>query len=320
MIETDDMVSYWRSAAFADARPRLSVLTPFKGDDPTPLLFALGEELGASGAPDLVEIILYDDGTGDLDLIENLADLVANAPCPAALLSDPVNRGRSAARNALFAESRAEHVLFLDADMLPDSPCFLTRWLTLIETENPGVAFGGFSVDRTPRTRANALHRAFSASSECPPATVRNEQPAKFVYTSNLLVRRDILEAAPFDDGFVGWGWEDVEWAARAAAVSPIRHVDNSATHLGLEAPEKLLSKFEKSAPNFRRFVERHPDLATALPSFKVARLLSRTPGSRRLRPMFAAMAKDKLGITPMVARVLALKLWRASWYGDALT
>ncbi len=315
-----DILACWRSASITDAEPDLSVLTPFKGDDPAPLLLALGEELGGGPDPNSVEIILYDDGTGDYALLQRLAALVEDAPCPVALLSDQVNRGRSVARNRLFAEARGRHVLFLDADMLPDSPHFLARWVSLIETEDPGVAFGGFSVDRAPRSRETALHRAFSASSECPPAMVRDEQPAKFVYTSNLMVRRDILEAAPFDDGFAGWGWEDVEWAARVAQLTPIRHVDNTATHLGLESPDKLLSKFQKSAPNFRRFVERHPDLAQALPSFKVARALSRAPAARALRPLFAALARDRYGMTPMTARVLALKLWRASWYGEALT
>ena len=43
---------------WADARPRLSILVPFKGDDPSRLLAALGRESGPA------EVILLDDGSG----------------------------------------------------------------------------------------------------------------------------------------------------------------------------------------------------------------------------------------------------------------
>ena len=60
--------------------------------------------------------------------------------------------------------------------------------------------------------------------------------PEKYVFTSNLLIRRDVFDAEPFDAGFVGWGWEDVEWGMRVSRRHPIAHIDNPATHLGLDA------------------------------------------------------------------------------------
>ena len=47
------------NALWASAQPRLSVLIPFKGDDPCALLAALDQEQAAA------EIVVLDDGTAD---------------------------------------------------------------------------------------------------------------------------------------------------------------------------------------------------------------------------------------------------------------
>ena len=81
---------------------------------------------------------------------------------PARFVRLAANEGRAAGRNRLAAEARGRHLLFLDADMLPDADDFLDRWLWLIAADDPPVAFGGFSLDQTPVTRADAVHRALA--------------------------------------------------------------------------------------------------------------------------------------------------------------
>lgn len=308
------------SAAARTGAAAVSILIPFYGDDPCPLLGALAAEAARDRRLlDAFEIILFEDGASDRALTERVALAVANAGASVRLVSSAVNRGRSEARNRLVGEARANRLLFLDADMLPDAPGFLARWLAVVERDDPAIAFGGISVAQAAASPGTALHRAFQAGAECPEAAERALAPAKYVYTSNLLVRRELLAAEPFDNGFVGWGWEDVEWAARAGTVAPILHVDNPASHLGLQSADALLEKFARSAANFARFAARHPEFARALPSWKAARLFQSAPVLHALRPAFAWVARNPRGLAPMKARVLALKLWRASWYGAAL-
>ncbi|HEX3918730.1 MAG TPA: glycosyltransferase family A protein, partial [Caulobacteraceae bacterium] len=214
-------------------------------------------------------------------------------------------------------QARGRHLLFLDSDMLPDAPDFLARWVSLVEQKNPAVAFGGFSLDQAPRTRDNAVHRALALSSDCVPVEARRQSPEKYVFTSNLLIRRDIFDAEPFDHSFVGWGWEDVEWGMRVSRKHDILHIDNPATHLGLTPASVIAGKFEQSAANFARVVAAHGDIVSTYPSYRVARALKRVPMRGMWRPWLKAAAVQNAG--PASMRAFALRLYRAALYAEAI-
>lgn len=302
------------SAAWAEARPVLSVLIPFHGDDPRPLLEAL-ERQGAAMAGS-VELVVLDDGDPDRARVEAVAERVAALALPARLVSLEANEGRAKGRNRLSRHARGGRLLFLDSDMAPDSPVFLQRWREVAETDAP-VVFGGFTVDAAPVTRATMLHQAMSRGSDCLPAEARGRAPEKHVFTSNLLVRRDVFEAERFDEGFQGWGWEDVEWAMRVSRRWPIAHIDNTATHLGLDTAEALTRKYEQSAKNFARVVAAHPEIVARYASFRVAKMLRPVPLRSVWRPMLKRVAVTTQA--PLRLRVLAAKTYRAALYAEVL-
>ena len=221
------------SPAYGAARPILSVLVPFLRDDPAPLVERLDAEAAAlAGA---VELVVLDDGTGDAGLTAALTRQIGEARLPVRLISLTANEGRSRGRNRLASAARGQTWLFLDSDMQPDRPDFLQAWVALIREDDPAVAFGGFSLLQASTDAQFAVHRALAQRSECLPVEVRRLTPEKYVYTSNLLVRRDVFESEAFDPGFSGWGWEDVEWAMRVSRSCPVLHVDIPATHMGLD-------------------------------------------------------------------------------------
>jgi glycosyltransferase involved in cell wall biosynthesis len=299
------------NAAWASARPRLSVLIPSFRDDPSALLAALDRR------PASAEIVVLDDGGHDDALAARVEATLRGGALPVRFVRLSANTGRAAGRNRLAAEARGRHLLFLDADMLPDRDDFLGRWLALIDADDPAVAFGGFSLDQTPRHRAHAVHRALSLRSDCLPAETRRRTPEKYVFTSNLLIRRDVFETEPFDAAFVGWGWEDVEWAMRVSRRHPIVHIDNPATHLGLAPAAAMAAKFEQSAANFARVVAAHADIVSSYPSYRAAKALKRAPLRRLWRPWLKAAALAPVG--PAGMRAFALRLYRAALYAEAV-
>ena len=298
------------NAAWADAQPRLSVLIPTFRDDPCALLKALDQAL----AP--VEVVLLDDGGGDDVLAERIARRIERMRVPACFIRLARNEGRARGRNRLASQARGAHLLFLDSDMLPDTPDFLERW-TAVADSGAAVAFGGFTLDQTPPRPEHALHRAMALKSDCTPAPERAKAPEKHVFTSNLLVRRDVFETIGFDEGFSGWGWEDVEWAMRVARQHPILHIDNTATHLGLDPAPVMAAKYEQSAANFARVVASHREVVSAYPSYKVAKLLKSVPLHGVWRPMLKQMALSEAA--PVSLRAFAMRLYRAALYSEAV-
>lgn len=303
------------SPAWKAAKPAVSVLIPFLRDDPAELLTLLDEE--AASVDGAVEIVVLDDGTRDADLTARLAARIKAMALPVRLITLPANEGRSIGRNRLASAARGGSLLFLDSDMRPDHRRFLRDWADLAAREDPAVAFGGFSLLQAPTDARFAVHRAMAAKSECVPYTERAKQPEKYVYTSNLLVRRDVFESEAFDPGFTGWGWEDVEWAMRVSRRFRVVHLDNAATHMGLDTVATLAGKYEQSAPNFGRMARRHPEIVAAYPSYKAARLLKRLPGLPGLRRMMRRGADT--GWLPVGARAFSLRLYRAALYADAV-
>jgi glycosyltransferase involved in cell wall biosynthesis len=292
--------------------PDLSVLTPFYRDDPTPLL----ERLAA--APPGVEFVLLDDGSDDGALIERVLHACERTGVSARVVVRAKNEGRAAARNRLIAEARGRYVLFLDADMLPDRPNFLLHWLSVARCQAPDVAFGGLSLRLAEPTKETALHYNLFAASDCRDADTRARSPAQSTASGNLLVRRDFLDSHPFDESFAGWGFEDTDWALTAARDTEILHVDNPATHAGLDSAEALLRKGAEAAPNFARLAAKHPQ-TTRFAAYRAAQLMKHVPLRRHIAAGCAWVARDPLEAAPMLLRRAALKLYRVTQYAEHL-
>jgi glycosyltransferase involved in cell wall biosynthesis len=303
------------NARHADASPALSVLIPFYRDDACELLILLGREAHALAGK--TEIVVLDDGGGDETLNARVRAAVKASPLPARLITLAENEGRSKGRNRLAESALGGTFLFLDSDMRPDDDSFLQRWTNLAADNNPPLAFGGISLKQAPRDRRYAIHRRMAATGECVPCLERARQPEKYVYTSNLLVRRDAFANEAFDDQFSGWGWEDVEWAMRMSQRYPVMHVDNPATHMGLDTAEALAAKYEQSVPNFARVVARHFDVVSRYPSYRAARLLKKAPALAVWRPWLKSFAL--FNYAPSAARAFSLRLYRAALYAEAV-
>ena len=302
--------SHISNESWSEAKPALSVLAPYFKDDPSELIIALDMQAqNLSG----IEIIIYDDGTGDAALTAALEEIIPNLTTPTQAIVAEKNTGRSSARNRLQDAARADWILFLDADMRPVSDTFLKNYLQLIKYDSADVIFGGFTVEDKAVDKDRDLHRALSQVSDCLPLAERQAKGPQFVASSNLCMRKSVLEAESFDPEFSGWGWEDSEWAARIAKKFTLLHADNPALHLGLETTDTLLKRFATSGPNYLRFTNKHPELAQTLSLFKISHKLGNIPAQSIMRPALKAVVKAHA--LPMKLRLTALKLWRASHY-----
>lgn len=294
--------------------PRLSVLTPFYRYDPSAMLKRFG------AAPADVEFVLLDDGSASATLVADVVSAAQATGVPARIIVSAENLGRARARNRLIAEAKGDCVLFLDADMLPDTQAFLSIWLGIIATQAPRAAFGGLSLAHAQRSPETALHHALFGGSDCQPARQRARRAAQATASSNLLVERAFLLAHPFDDHFTGWGFEDTDWALDVARHEEIMHVDNPATHAGLDDVATLMRKSAEAGPNFGRLARKHPLQVKRFAAHRIARALRATPARKAQQRLYSWIARDPRGFTPMRVRCAAFKLLRATHYAEHLT
>ena len=292
----------------------LTICVPCYHDDATPLVATLTRMPEAARTT----LLIFDDGSGNAALTRKLARHVMGYPGPARLVTAPRNTGRAHARNRLLSLAETDWVLFIDADMRPDAEVFLNRYMAAIRRQDgPALIAGGFTLWQVMATRQTALHAAQSAKSECLPATAREKAPGRFVFTSNIVVHKAVLDTVGFDNGFTGWGWEDVDWGLRVAERFPVTHIDNTATHLGLDDTDTLLNKFGESGANFKRLADRHPEAVSQMRLWKMARVCARLPLRGALTPLSRIIAATHW--RPIRLRLTALKLYRAFRYGEHL-
>lgn len=296
---------------------KLSIVTPVYKNDPSALFDALRQELHGSNYSEKCEIVIVDDGSNIQELSDKLQAEVQALEVPTTLITFGQNKGRSKARNALIENSIGEYLLFLDSDMLPDSKDFIAKWLLYIATQSPEITYGGYSILQASTDPKYALARALSENIDCMGHEERQKRGALAVATSNLLVRRDIMEKVPFDNGFSGWGWEDVDWALRANSANyKVNHAPIPATHLGLDEDKILLEKFQKAGPNFKTITERHPEMLE-LSSTKIALILAKVPLLGLFAPIIYWLACAKF--MPLSLRSKAARIWRAIWAAMSL-
>lgn len=282
-------------------RPLLSVLIPSFNWPAGRLAASLVADIVANDLQREVDIHFFDDASAAPFAGELAAQpaFAARHGVRLAVHRVATNAGRAAARNELLARSQGSFVLFLDADVLPDGPQFLPCYLNLVR-QGHEVVCGGISYEQCTSipARHRFYHRYSSAASVAAP-TVRNVCSWAWIFTANMLVSRRLVASVPFDPGFVGYGYEDIEWGIRLHKRSPILHVDNTVTHLGLLDKAVLQRKLRESAANIVHMTGLHPALVRQMKLVRAARAISHVPA-----PMLKIAARA------------ASALYRADWLG----
>lgn len=304
------------TSALCKAGMQIDICIPMYRQDPSELI----RDLAGQPTAENTTLTVYDDGSCDPVLTRAVTAALAEYPGRGRLIGQSENRGRAQARNALIEAAAADWLLFLDSDMRVSGQDFLLKYRDAAAHQGrPCCIVGGFGVDMGSVTRANRLHAMQSIRSECVDAAARNLDPGRYVFTSNIFLHRKLYADVPFDGAFTGWGWEDVEWGLRLAETFPVLHIENRALHLGLDEDIALLHKYENSAQNFMRMLERHPDSVKRMPVYRMASRLTYLPALRALTWAMRRAALSQSMTIPGQVRLLALKLFRVSVYAQAL-
>ncbi len=165
------------------------------------------------------EIIIADDGSTD-----GTAEMVRSFPVRYVAQA---NTGRSSARNLGLRAARGRIVLFVDADIWAD-PGLLAAHYLHYPPEARRLGVQGRSV-----THPDARVTPFMQVKEITPdLTVRrrhNLAPVHIITRNFSTLRAEIEAAGGFDEGFTGYGWEDIELAMRLQSRGMTFHYEPAA-------------------------------------------------------------------------------------------
>lgn len=252
----------------------LSILIPVYNWDVSSLLEHLVSQTRCLQNSNSLEIIVMDDGSSwRYEISSSLLD------CPLIHYhAFDENRGRAAIRQMLLNESAGECVLFLDADMLPDDDCFLQRYVEHAEAGNDIVCGGISYLQHRDEGGDFSFYLYKSAKTEAIPAEKRRRAPWRYLFTSNVMVRRQVAETVPFDCRFSGYGFEDIEWGLRLSEIYKIQHIDNTCTHMGLQTQKQTFAKMRESIDNYVLLLTLHPRQTERSSAVRTSRFLNILP------------------------------------------
>jgi glycosyltransferase involved in cell wall biosynthesis len=239
--------------------------------DITLLVGALAREVINGNLSAEIEIVIADDCSKQEYKEKNKKALSTYSFCR--YFEQEERLGRSGIRNFLIKETKHPHVLMLDADMLPDTDNFLAEYLQQI-TSDLKVICGGYSYKtRIMQGREYDFYVYKGKKTEEIPARERNKTPWRYLFTGNVLVPRQVLDAIAFDEEFVGYGYEDIEWGIRLFSLYPIHHIDNTCSHLGLVQKDTAFIRMRSSISNFLRMETLHPELFSRTGAARMSRV-----------------------------------------------
>jgi len=165
-----------------------------------------------------LQIILINDGSTD-DTAQWL--LEQRLPSNFKIITHDKNMGRAAARNSGIKIARGDIIIFLDADMVV-KPNFVMEHVTAIS--KPGVAAVSGLVIADPNERKTALQYYLFEYRKRGAKQFGEKDPIPFNYliTNNMSVKHDVVEECGlFDEGYVGYGGEDTDYAIRLWELYP---------------------------------------------------------------------------------------------------
>jgi glycosyltransferase involved in cell wall biosynthesis len=257
------------------ANSKLSILIPTYDWDISQLMLALSNEINDAKMRDVTEIIIVDDCSTIMDIKEVNAKSINNLAGVSIKYHElKKNIGRSRIRNLLAKEASGSHLLFLDSDILPDQKDFIRRYIDHFSWE---IVCGGISYNqRILLEPIYDFHVYFGKKTEVKSHIERNLIPWRYLFSSNLMIRKDLFDKVSFDDSINCHGYEDIEWAIRLSKASVIYHINNTVSHLGLKTKKHLFNQMRNATNNYIYLSKLHQNDFAETPIYLFINYLSK--------------------------------------------
>jgi len=218
----------------------LSILIPTYNYDITDLINRLATQLQNIDTP--YEIIAADDCSTDVTILEKNKNILDNYNY-GKFIPLTENIGRSAIRNFLSQEAKYDHLLFLDADVIPKNNDFIEKYIMLLKSDYE-IIYGGIVYQENKPQKNQLLRWVYGNARES--VNVENRKKAPYInfLTLNFLIKKEVSKKLQFNEEIPNLRCEDTLFSLEAKNKGiKIEHIDNVIIHNGLETSEVFLEK-----------------------------------------------------------------------------
>lgn len=228
----------------------ISILIPTYNYNVYPLVTELKKQADLLSIP--YEIVVQDDAS-TLFLKENES---INSLKNCVYILNPENLGRGNNINALNSQAKFGYVLLLEADAFPENHNYLESFIKSI-SDTTEIIFGGVGYPETKPNSEQLLRWKYGNERESIPIEARLKNPFHFVFTWNLLLKKEILANNPFPVSVKEYGYEDVVFIKKIKTKNiNIQHIENRLIHFNHEANSVFIQKTEKAVRTLKQLIE----------------------------------------------------------------
>lgn len=228
----------------------ISILIPTYNYNVCPLVTELKKQADSLSIP--YEILIQDDAS-TLFLSENEA-INALENCVYTLNQENLGRGNNI--NTLNSKAKFDFVLILEADALPENGNYLETFIKAVTPETEAI-FGGVTYPETQPKSEQLLRWKYGNERESIAIEERLKNPYHFVFTWNLLVKKEILTKNPFPVSIKEYGYEDVAFIKKLKTQNiNIQHIENRLIHFNRETNIVFIHKTEKAVHTLKQLIE----------------------------------------------------------------
>ncbi len=197
--------------------PHVSIIVPvFNGGNP---FRACVSSLLELDYPDgKMQILLINDGSTD-----DTAQWLLNQKFPSYfnIITHNENMGRAAARNSGLKIAQGDILIFLDADMVI-KPDFVMQHVYVLSKPNVVAVSGLVIADPNERKTTFQYYLFEYRKRGAKQFGEKDPIPFNYLITNNMSVKRGVVEECGlFDEGYVGYGGEDTDYAIRLWQLYP---------------------------------------------------------------------------------------------------
>lgn len=227
----------------------LSVLIPTYNYNVYPLVTELKSQADALGIA--YEILVQDDAS-TFFLKEN-TEINLLQHCSYTVNHENLGRGNNI--NLLNNRAKFDYVLIMEADAFPEKKDYLQHLIASINPETQ-VLFGGVTYPNEKPEKDKLLRWKYGNERESIPLSERLKNPYHFVFTWNLLLKKELLSNYHFPHNVKDYGYEDVVFIKQLKENNiPVQHIENRLVHFNTETSLTFIEKTEKAITTLHQLI-----------------------------------------------------------------